>query len=56
MLPKQSCVSAFEGFHKDGKRTPCVYLIAADGQIIALSAKLMVDLIAVCNNGAGEIF
>jgi len=56
MLPKQSCVSAFEGFHKDGKRTPCVYLTAADGQIIALSAKLMVDLIAVCNNGAGEIF
>ena len=56
MLPKQSCVSAFEGFHEVGKRTPCVYPAAADGQIIALSAKLMVDLIAVCNNGAGEIF
>lgn len=34
-----------------------MYPAAADGKmIIALPAKLMVDLVAVCNNGAGEIF
>ena len=33
-----------------------MYPAAADGQIIALPAKLMVDLAAGCNNGAGEIF
>jgi hypothetical protein len=48
--------SAFEEFYEIGKRTPCVYPAAADGQITALSAKLMAELVDVCNNGAGEIF
>lgn len=55
-LGNGSIRSAFEGFHEVGKRTPCVYPAAAHGQIIALPTKLIVDLLAVCNNSAGGIF
>lgn len=48
--------STFERFDKVCKRMSCVYPTATDGQIIALPAKFMIDLITVCDNGAGEIF